>query len=106
MIRINGYAYTIGCKDGEEAHLQAMADQVEERVGRAKALGSQSGESRLLVMAALMMADELHDLGVELRDAKAGRVTAGEKAAERAAQQRLKRLAARAETVAAAVEGE
>ena len=102
MIRINGYAYTIGCKDGEEAHLQAMADQVEDRVTRAKTLGSHSGESRLLLLAALMMADELHDLAVELRDAKAGRATPSDKAA----QQRLRRLAARAETVAAAVEGQ
>ena len=102
MIRINGYAYTIGCKDGEEAHLQAMADRLEDRVSQAKALGSQSGESRLLVMAALMMADELHDLQVELHDAKAGRATPSDKVA----QQRLERLAARAEAVADAAEGQ
>ena len=100
MIRINGYAYTIGCRDGEEAHLQAMAEEVEERVAKAKSLGNQSGEARLLVMAALFMADELHDMGVELRETKAGRATPSDKAQ----QQRLKRLAVRAETVAAAVE--
>ena len=100
MIRINGYAYTIGCRDGEEGHLQAMADAVEERVAKAKALGNQSGEARLLVMAALFMADELHDLGIELKETKAGRATPS----DRAQQQRLKRLAARAEAVAAAAE--
>lgn len=100
MIRINGYAYTIGCKDGEESHLQAMADQIENRVGRAKALGSQSGEARLLVMAALLMADELHDMSLELKDARAGKVTPSDKAT----QARLKRLAVRAEEVAATVE--
>lgn len=102
MVRINGYAYTIGCKDGEEKHLQAMADEIEGRVGRAKALGSQSGEARMLVMAALLMADELHDMAIELRDAKAGRATPSDKAA----QARLKRLAARAEDLAASVEGQ
>ena len=25
-VRINGYSYTVGCRDGEEQHLQAMAD--------------------------------------------------------------------------------
>jgi cell division protein ZapA len=62
-IRINGYAYSVGCEDGQEDHLQAMAAQVEDRVSRIKRMGGQSGESRLLVLAALLMADELHDLG-------------------------------------------
>ena len=55
-IRINGYAYTVGCEDGQEAHLQAMAEAVEKRIDSIKALGGQSGESRLLVLAALLMA--------------------------------------------------
>ena len=31
-VRINGYAYTVGCQDGEEQHLQAMAGEVERRI--------------------------------------------------------------------------
>ncbi len=62
-LRINGHAHTIGCKDGEEAHLFAMAEEVEKRIDQAKALGVHSGEAKLLVMAALFMADELHDIG-------------------------------------------
>jgi cell division protein ZapA len=61
-IKINGYAYTVGCEDGQESHLQAMAGEIEKRIDRVKALGGQSGESRLLVLAGLLMADELHDL--------------------------------------------
>ena len=61
-IKINGYAYTVGCEDGQEEHLQAMSGEIEKRIDRVKALGGQSGESRLLVLAALLMADELHDL--------------------------------------------
>ncbi|MGI4951447.1 MAG: cell division protein ZapA [Janthinobacterium lividum] len=101
-IKINGYAYNVGCKDGEEQHLLAMADQIEQRVERVKALGSQSGESRLLVMAALVMADELHDMALEMRAGQKG--TSVE--AERAAQERLQALAARAETIAASAEQE
>lgn len=101
-IRINGYAYNVGCKDGEEAHLMAMADQIEERVSRAKALGNQSGESRLLVMAALMMADELHDMGLEMRAGRTGKTVE----AERLSQERMRMLAVRAEGIADAVEQE
>ena len=99
-VKINGYAYTIGCKDGEEPHLQAMAEQIEQRVGRAKSLGSQSGEAKLLVMAALMMADELHDLALDLTAARQGKPGTP----DRRAHDRLARLAARAEEIAASVE--
>ena len=99
-IKINGYAYNIGCQDGEEAHLYAMAEQIEERVARAKGLGSQSGEARLLVMAALIMADELHDMRLEMKSARTGKSPATVKSSE----ERAKRLAARAEAIAAAVE--
>ena len=99
-IKINGYAYNVGCQDGEEPHLMAMAEQIEERVTRAKALGSQSGEAKLLVMAALFMADELHDLSLEIKAGAKGRTAA----AEKAAQDRIKKLAARAEAIASTVE--
>ena len=99
-VKINGYAYNIGCQDGEEPHLHAMAEQIEERVGRAKALGSQSGEARLLVMAALFMADELHDLQLDIKAGQLGQSPAAVKASE----ERVKRLAARAEAIAATAE--
>ena len=69
-VRINGYAYTVGCEDGQEQHLQAMAEQVEKRIDSIKALGSNSGEARLLVLASLLMADEIHDLRTELDSAR------------------------------------
>lgn len=98
-LRIGGHAYTVGCKDGEESHLAAMAEEVERRVARARDLGVHSGEARLLMMAALFMADELHDLRRELE-------TARRKAAppDRTKAERLNRLAARAEEIAATAE--
>ncbi len=72
-LRINGYAYTIGCRDGEEQHLQAMAAQVERRIETIKSTAGQSGEARMLVMAALLMADDLFELEQRLRAAEAGR---------------------------------
>jgi cell division protein ZapA len=66
-LRINGYAYTVGCKDGEEQHLQAMAGEVERRIESVKAAAGQSGEARMLVMASLLMADDLYEMGKALR---------------------------------------
>jgi cell division protein ZapA len=60
-IRINGYAYTVGCEDGQEPHLEQMAADIEQRISSIKAIGGQSGEARLLMLAALLLADELHD---------------------------------------------
>ncbi|HEY0420741.1 MAG TPA: cell division protein ZapA [Acetobacteraceae bacterium] len=99
-LKINGHAHTIGCTDGEEKHLIAMADEVEKRIEKAKALGVPSGEAKLLVMAALFMADELHDLGLEVQALRRGKPGTP----ERAKTERITRLAARAEEIAAQAE--
>ena len=106
-IKINGYAYTVGCEDGQEEHLQAMAAQIERRIAGIRALGGQSGESRLLVLAALLMADELHDLSAAMQALRGG-TPAGSPApappADPALGRHLHELAARAEEIAAALE--
>lgn len=102
-IRINGYAYVVGCEDGQEAHLTAMANEIESRVNSIKALGGQSGESRLLVLAALLMADELHDLKLEaaqLRSARPQPAHAAPAGGNPALRKRLAKLAERAEAIA------
>lgn len=64
-VRINGYAYAIGCEQGEQQHLLAMAQEVEKRVTRVRNLGF-SGEAKVLVLAALLMADEISDVKAEV----------------------------------------
>jgi cell division protein ZapA len=59
-LRINGYSYLVGCEDGQERHLEAMGAAVQSRIDSIKTLG-QTGEARLLMLAALLLADELHD---------------------------------------------
>jgi len=97
-VKINGYAYTVGCEDGQERHLMEMAAQVESRVDSIKALGSQSGEARLLVLAALLMADELHDQRKTLQNLQAELARLPK--SEQDAKIRLARLADRAEEIA------
>jgi cell division protein ZapA len=98
-VKINGYSYTVGCEDGQEDHLVAMSQQVESRIDSIKSLGGQSGESRLLVLASLLMADELHDLRAELDALRASPARAAQpKDAETG--KRISKLAARAEQIA------
>jgi cell division protein ZapA len=94
-IRINGYAYTVGCEDGQESHLEQMAAEIERRIVSIKSIGGQSGEARLLMLAALLLADELHDLRT---GAKTRPVPASGESERRA---KLRRVAARAEEIAA-----
>ena len=101
-IKINGYAYTVGCDDGQEGHLMQMASEVESRIDSIKALGGQSGESRLLVLAALLMADELHDTRATLTNLQ--HELARLPQAEADARRRLARLADRAEEIAQGLE--
>ncbi|HYP63999.1 MAG TPA: cell division protein ZapA [Acidocella sp.] len=97
-IRINGYAYTVGCEDGQEEHLTRMAAEIEQRISSIKAIGGQSGEARLLMLAALLLADEVHDLRTNSA-AKAAPAEEKPESGERRA--RLRRVAARAEEIAA-----
>lgn len=104
-VRINGFAYTIGCQDGEEAHLEAMADEVESRIESIKAGAGPSGESRMLVMASLLMADDLYELRKQLKAAQAGQlVVAPAPEGDGKLGRRLGKLAKRAEEIAADLE--
>jgi cell division protein ZapA len=102
-LRINGYAYTIGCRDGEEQHLQAMAGEVERRIESIKSVAGQSGEARMLVMAALMMADDLYELGQRLAAAESAR-SGGEAKPDPRLGRKLSRMAKRAEDIAEGLE--
>jgi cell division protein ZapA len=109
-LRINGYAYTLGCKDGEERHLEAMGAEVSNRIDGVRAAAGPSGESRMLVMAALLMADDIFDLRSRLQAAEAAAAAAGTATAADTPKSDLKlgrklaRMAQRAEEIAAGLE--
>ena len=101
-LRINGYAYTVGCKDGEEEHLHAMAGEVERRIESIKAAAGQSGEARMLVMASLLMADDLYEMS-QVR--QGGAQVAAPQPGDPQLTRRLGKLAKRAEEIALDLEG-
>lgn len=96
-IVINGREYRIACEDGQEAHLTRLAGYVDGKIGELVGQVGQIGDTRLMVMASLLVADELSDTREELAQAQDA---AG---AETAAQ--IDALAARIEALAAALEG-
>ena len=100
-LRINGYAYTVGCKDGEEEHLHAMAGEVDRRIENIKAVAGQSGEARMLVMASLLMADDLYEMSRARHVGGSGAAQVTEPKLTR----KLGKLAERAEAIALDLEG-
>jgi cell division protein ZapA len=60
-ISLNGREYTVGCGAGEEARIRELARGVDTRMRKFGPQAGQIGESRLLVMMLLTMADELSE---------------------------------------------
>jgi cell division protein ZapA len=76
-VTLNGRNYRLRCGDGEEKRLFALADHLRSIVDDLVRQFGQAGDDRLLVMAALMVADELFELKAKLdgggSEADAGR---------------------------------
>lgn len=61
-IEVAGRRYNVACRDGEEAHLHSVAAMVNQRARDAtEALGSLT-ETRQLLFAALLMADDIKEM--------------------------------------------
>jgi cell division protein ZapA len=65
-VAINGRTYQIACDDGQEEHLKQLAAYVDKRVAELIAAVGQVGDMRLLVMTALILADELSEMADDL----------------------------------------
>jgi cell division protein ZapA len=57
-VMVNGRAYTISCDEGEEDHLRQLAAAVDAKAREVLGSVGQIGDTKLLLMAALLMADE------------------------------------------------
>jgi cell division protein ZapA len=60
-VTVNGHPYMIACDDGQEPRIRRLAQYVDARVGEFVKNVGQVGEARLLLLAALVIADELSD---------------------------------------------
>ena len=69
-ITLNGRTYRLECGEGEEAHLIALAEYFSGHVETMKKKFGQVGDDRLILMAALMVTDELSELKRQVQELK------------------------------------
>ncbi len=109
-VMVNSRAYTIACDEGEEEHLKGLAAQVDAKAREVLAAVGQVGDARMMLMAALLMADEHTEMSGRLGDSdKAVSNSSEEKqslhlraeAAESAAADALEAAAKKLEDIAA-----
>ena len=60
-VEVNGRPYAVGCEDGQEAHLVELAKMFDQQVRQISQDMGQLGDTRLFLMGALLLADELAD---------------------------------------------
>lgn len=66
-VTINGKVYRLACDEGQEDHLKALAAELDGHVEAFKGTFGEIGDGRLTVMAALTIADQLHDVRRRLK---------------------------------------
>jgi len=106
-VPVNGRSFTITCDDGQEPRIRGLAQYVDAKVAEFVSSIGQVGEARLLLLAALVIADELSDAKDEFqqernraRAADTERVAAADAAADgiEGMAKRVEAIAARLET--------
>jgi len=108
-VTINGRVYRMSCDDGQEDHLARLARDLDQRIGQLRESFGEIGDTRLTVMAALMVADELSEARRRMRSAEQeieslndARIAASERieANERAVSEAIESAAERIERLA------
>ena len=64
---IAGRQFRLACEDGQEDHLLALARDIDQRIIDLRRKFGEIGDTRLTVMAALMLADELAEATQKMR---------------------------------------
>ncbi|MFL5296371.1 MAG: cell division protein ZapA [Phenylobacterium sp.] len=70
-LEVNGRPYAVGCEDGQEAHLMELGRLFDHQVRQVSQDMGQLGDTRLFLMGALLLADELTDARLRLAQAQA-----------------------------------
>jgi len=60
-VLVNGRAYTVACDEGEEEHVRELGQFLDRRVRELSGSVGQVGDARMLLMAGLVIADELSE---------------------------------------------
>jgi cell division protein ZapA len=113
-VTIGGRVYRMACDDGEEDHLMRLARELDQKLTQLREAFGEIGDTRLAVMAAIMVADELSEsrrriraLEQEIDGLQETRLAAADRieAVERAGAQTIEKAAERIERLAHALNG-
>ena len=66
-VTINGRQFRMACEDGQEGHLIELARDLDMRISGLRGKFGEIGDTRLTMMAALTVADELAEAGLRLK---------------------------------------
>jgi cell division protein ZapA len=66
-VTINGRQFRMACEDGQEDHLMDLAREFDIRIEGLRAKFGEIGDTRLTVMAAITLADELSEMGTRIK---------------------------------------
>jgi cell division protein ZapA len=103
QVNIGGRPYKLACNAGEEEHLAALAALVDGRIADMQGEFREIADQRIVVMAALSIADELFEARRK-SEAQERETTMRETTAREAAEARIAELEAAIEEAAARVE--
>jgi cell division protein ZapA len=103
-LMVNGRPFAVTCDDGQEARIRRLGEYVDAKVAEFVRSIGQVGEARLLLLAALVIADELADANEALRLESSGAHDAEAGTAVDAAANGIHGLAQRVEAIAARLE--
>lgn len=84
-IQVAGKSYPMRCGEGEEAHLMRLAQSIDVEATKLARKMPQVAEGRLMLMAALMLADKLHEAEQAIAEADKRTAKAKQLADSRAA---------------------
>jgi cell division protein ZapA len=83
-VTIDGKPYRMACEEGQEDYLQNLAKDLDRRIADLRGRFTDITESRLLVMAALMLSDELSEKTRLLDESQSSRLDVGAAGSDRA----------------------
>lgn len=78
-VTISGKTYRMACDDGQEEHLTALGDRLNDTIEMLRAQFGEIGDQRLTVMAAITMADQYSESERRLKQVE-GEIAALEEA--------------------------
>jgi cell division protein ZapA len=112
-VEINGRKYRMACEEGQEPHLQMLADTFNRKIDTLKGSFGEIGDSRLTVMAGIAAIDALFEAEQKIKEltrhvdelTRAGEAMASEtEEIERKLSKQLAEAARKIESIATAID--